>query len=265
MHRTRQHAVIVLVLAGAVLAPSAAYGYHAGKLFDRASGGGGAGGLFYTGSRRDRGWDCTACHVDSPGRLRVDVTSQPPELLSQNVYTPGTTYTITVAMVDPGSQLGIASTRSNFNGIAISTLDADGAPAGAIGGFDSGSFHTHGLAILATDTFTVNETSWRFSWTAPADAAGPIAIDLGVVDGDGAGQAGTTTLTDPMGDDVVMLHYVVSDGGTRAERVRPRDRTIRGTSPSDTRPAAALRCRRCRRRARRRGSRRPSRGSHRCR
>lgn len=267
MRRARQHPLIVLalVLAGAALAPASAHAYHTGKLFDRASGGGGAGGLFYTGSRRDRGWDCTACHVDPPGRLRVDVSSQPPELLSQHVYTPGTTYTIVVTVVDPSAQLGIPATRSNFNGIAISMLDADGAPAGVIGGFDSGRFHTHGPAVLASDTFTVDETSWKLSWTAPTDAAGPIAIDLGVVDGNGAGQAGTTTLTDPIGDDVVMLHYVVADGGGRAERVRPRGQTIRGTSPSDTRPAAALRCRRCRRRARPRGSRRPSRDSRRCR
>jgi len=244
MHRARQHSLIVLVLAAGVFAPATASAYHAGKLFDRASGGGGAGGLFYTGSRRDRGWDCTACHVDAPGRLRVDVTSQPPELLSQHVYTPGATYTIAVAMVDPGSQLGISATRSNFNGIVVSTLDADGAAAGALGGFDSSSFYTRGAAILATDTFTVDETSWTFSWTAPAAAAGPISIDLGVVDGNGAGQVGTSTLTDPTGDDVVMVHYAVTSGSARAARGTPRGviaaRTEVAAAYMETPRAAAL-------------------------
>lgn len=212
MPRTRRQSLIIVALV--VAAPSIAAAFHTGTRFDEPPGAGGAGGLFYTGSTRDRGWDCTACHIEPRGRLAVDVTSQPPELIAEQRYRPGAAYVITVAMTNPGSQLGLASTRSNWNGIAISTLDEANGPVGAFSGFDAGRFAARGTSFLASSSPMVNETSWSFTWTAPASGV-PVSIDLGVVDGNGAGSTSQTTLTDPLGDDVAVFHYVVTPTAAR--------------------------------------------------
>jgi len=207
VYRTWQQLIVVLVVA---VVPETALAYHNGSVYDKAPGAGGGGGLFYVGSKRERGWDCTACHIDPRGALRVNVTSQPSELIAQLRYQPNTTYAITVAMAEPGQQLGLASTRSNYNAMVISMLDDAGNGAGTISAFDPGRFYARGTSILASDSTTVNETSWQLSWTAPATAAGPITINLGVVDGNGANTP-SMTLTDPLGDDTVMTAFVVSD------------------------------------------------------
>lgn len=210
MSGTRQQPLVrALAVLALVAAPAVAHAFHNGSTFDRAPGAGGGGGLFYTGSRRERGWDCTACHRSPRGRLRVDVSSQPPELIADGRFRASTAYAITVAMRDPQDQLGLQSTRANYNGIAVSFLDESGAPAGLIGGFESSRFYARGTSILASDSTTNNETAWTFTWTAPAAAAGPIAINLGVVDGNGGGVGGASTLTDPLGDDVAVHAFVV--------------------------------------------------------
>lgn len=214
MPGTRQQLVAFAIAL--VAAPAAGHAFHNGSVFDRAPGAGGGGGLFYTGSRRERGWDCTACHTAPRGRLRVDISSQPPELIADGRFRANTAYAITIAMRDPQGQLGLASTRSNYNGIAATVLDGAGAPAGTIGGFDPGRFYARGTSILASDSTTNNETSWSFTWTAPPAAPGPITINLGVVDGNGAGVGGASTLTDPLGDDVAIHAFVVQGDASAA-------------------------------------------------
>lgn len=222
---TRQHLVTAALVLAAAL-PSVAHAYHSGALFDRAPGAGGAGGLFYTGSTRDRGWDCSACHTDPRGQLAIDVVSEPAELIEEQRFRPNTAYTITVALRDPARQLGLLATRSNYNTMAVSFLDDQSIAAGMINGFDPGRFYLRGSAILASDTTVINETSWSFTWTAPAARSGAVTIDLAVVDGNGANAAGTSTLTDPDGDDVAVRTYVVSDPAAAARR------TTRGGPPS---------------------------------
>lgn len=219
MPRARREPLIVGCLVLAVTAGNAG-AFHVGTKFDEPPGAGGAGGLFYTGSSRDRGWDCAACHIEPRGTLVLRVTSQPPELLAEQTYQPGAAYVITIAMTDPAGQLGLAATRSNFNGMAISTLDEAGAPTGVFSGFDPGRFSARGTSFLASSSPVVNETSWSMTWTAPTTGV-PIAIDLGVVDGNGAGQTSQTTLTDPLGDDAAMAHFLV----VAATAPRARDAT----------------------------------------
>ena len=222
MPGTRQQLVTATVAALVLAAPpSVAHAYHNGALFDRAPGAGGAGGLFYTGSTRDRGWDCSACHTDPRGQLAIDVSSQPPELISEQRFRPSTAYTITVTMSDPTRQLGLPATRSNYNAMAASILDDQSVAAGMVNGFVPGRFYLRGSSILATDTTVINETSWTFTWTAPATGTGALTIDIAVVDGNGANAAGTSTLTDPDGDDVAVRTYVVSDPAAAARRTTP--------------------------------------------
>ncbi|MEZ4401926.1 MAG: choice-of-anchor V domain-containing protein [Kofleriaceae bacterium] len=211
MPGTRKQLVILVVAM--LAAPRAAAAFHAGSMFDRAPGGGGGGGLFFTGAPRERGWTCGACHVDAPGRLRLDVAAVPGDLFARGTYQPGQQYTLTVAMQAPATQLGLGATRSNFNGMAVSVLDGAGAGAGVIGGLAPGRFYARGTSIVATDSPTVNETSWTFTWTAPPAGTGPVGIYLGVVDGNGAGGTGVTTLTDPLGDDVATWSVILTEGG----------------------------------------------------
>lgn len=211
MPGTRQQLVTAaLAMLAMAAVPSVAHAYHNGAVFDRAPGAGGGGGLFYTGSTRDRGWDCSACHTDPPERLAVGVSSQPSELIAEQRFVPGTAYTITVAMTDPMRQLGLTSTRSNYNGLAASVLDDQSAASGMISGFDPGRFYLRGNAILASDSTAINETSWTFTWTAPMASTGALRLDIAVVDGNGANAGGTSTLTDPDGDDVAVRTYVIS-------------------------------------------------------
>jgi hypothetical protein len=228
---TRQQLVTAALAALAIAAmPAVAHAYHNGAVFDRAPGAGGGGGLFYTGSTRDRGWDCSACHTDPRAQLDVEVTSQPPELIAEQRFRPGTAYAITVELTDPTRQLGLTSTRSNYNGIAASVLDEDSVAAGMINGFDPGRFYLRGSAILASDSTVINETSWTFTWTAPMTSTGALTLDIAVVDGNGANAGGTSTLTDPDGDDVAVRTYVVRDTAASA----------RYTSPRPARPARPL-------------------------
>jgi hypothetical protein len=214
MPGTRQQLVACALALAA--APRAAHAFHNGSTFDRAPGAGGGGGLFYTGAPRERGWSCLACHTDPRGRLEVDVSSQPPELIAEGRFRPGTAYAISIAMRDPQGQLGLASTRANYNGIGVSVVDGEGGPAGVIGGFEPGRYYARGTSILASDSTMNNETAWSFTWTAPAAPAGPIAIHLGVVDGNGAGVGGASTLTDPLGDDVVIHAFTARPEGAAA-------------------------------------------------
>ena len=55
-----------------------ALAFHAGSVFDKPAGAGGGGGIFYVGSATERGWNCTACHTEPAGKIRVTLTSDPP-------------------------------------------------------------------------------------------------------------------------------------------------------------------------------------------
>ena len=199
--------LVTAAVIGAIVSPAAAY--HTGSLFAAAPGAGGAGGLFYTGSPRERGWTCASCHVEAPGLLRVSLTSEE-GLFADGRYVPERTYRITVRMQN--ETRGMGASRSNFNGMALTVLDGGGDPAGALGGYDAARFYARGSAILASSSTVVGETEWTFTWTAPTAGTGEIVFYLGVVDGDGAGSGPTETLTDPFGDDVAVGRVVVREG-----------------------------------------------------
>jgi len=195
-----------LVVAALCLLPVGALGYHTGAYFDKAPGAGGGGGLFYTGSPRERGWDCAACHTDPPGKIRAQITSEPAELFARGRYVPGETYDIHVEIVR--EKFGRSSGISNHNGMAVSIIDNALLPAGRVGGFGAGIFYQRGDNILATEGLEANVTAWDFSWTAPdTEDQGTISFYFGVVDGDGAQTPPDVNTTNPYDDDVYMEVY----------------------------------------------------------
>jgi hypothetical protein len=113
MRRARQQLVATAAALVTSLVTGSALAYHAGNLFDVPPGGGGGGGLFYTGSPREHGWTCAACHIEAPGRSRVNVSSDPPDLITAGSYAPAQTYRLSFALTN--EYLGLGSPHSNYN------------------------------------------------------------------------------------------------------------------------------------------------------
>ncbi len=203
-----------LLLALALLTLSGpAFAFHVGSTFAAAPGAGGAGRIYYVGTPLERGWDCTMCHVDPPGKIRLQVDVEPSSLFEDFRYVPGETYRFTVRL--QGEHLGLQAGRSNFNALALAFADPEGIYQGGINGFDPNEFFDGRGAIASAGT-RVGATDWTFQWTAPDAGIGPVSLYLGAVDGNGANSDANTTRTDPFGDDVFMAQIDFEEAPTAA-------------------------------------------------
>jgi hypothetical protein len=213
MRRARQRSLMAITVAALLVAPRAALAFHAGSMFDKLPGAGGGGRLFYTGSPRDKGWNCRACHTDAPGNIQVRLDADQ-GLFDTFTYEPTRVYQLTATMV--GEHAGLGSSTANFNGLAVSIVDAAGSMVGSLSG-PADDFYGGGGTPLVTAGKKVGQTSWSFRWTAPERRSGPITIYIGAVDGNAA-NATTGTLTDPWGDDVFTGALQLGDGATASSR-----------------------------------------------
>jgi len=179
-------------------------GFHPAASFEKSANEGGGGGLFYTGALRDKGYDCAICHVDPAEQVAIELVAEP--ALSGGTYTPGTEYAITLTMVGEHRGFGAVSNRNTF--LAEVVTDAD-APAGSFAA-DLDRFE-----LVDDDRVVASaagaETTWSFTWQAPASGAGALTFHVGLVDGDGASDPGSSS-TDPNGDDVAMLALRLCEG-----------------------------------------------------
>jgi len=231
MHRARQRSLAILGALSLVwLAPSPARAFHAGSVFDKPPGAGGGGGLFYTGAIRDKGWDCTACHLDPPGKIQLRLFVDPPDLFQSFRYTPGQTYTFSVAM--EGESLGMGSPLSNYNTIAVSIVGPTGAPVGSMSGFAAEEFYTGWPTTIVSGGQRVAATSWSFQWIAGGPGAGMVTIFIGAVDGNGANSPPGQTLTDPFGDDVYIGTVQLEEGAVTASAASDSDSRHAGIVPT---------------------------------
>lgn len=179
----------------------------------------GAGGIYGTGSAKDRGILCAHCHIKGAGTIDASVTPAPawPQLGGMNSYSPGATYTITVKLLNEHNLPKVNTPNDNLNGFALTAETQSGVTAGSFTTdtnpvISSASCMTTAPAMTpATGTtylldpsgkcsFVVyiprpNTTSWTFNWTAPAKGSGPVTLYYGVVDGDHDGSSS-------LGDDV---------------------------------------------------------------
>lgn len=202
----RSVALLAFVLVWLFAAPALAF--HAGSMFSKAPGAGGGGGIFYTGSPRDKAWNCKACHTEAAEMIQIHLDADQ-GLFSSFSYEPSKVYTLTATLV--GEHAGLGSSTANFNGMAVVVVDGSGNIAGSLSG-QADEFVGGGTQPLVTAGQKVGETKWVFRWTAPASNIGKVKIHLAAVDGDAAG--GTTgTLTDPWGDDVFVGALELGDGG----------------------------------------------------
>jgi hypothetical protein len=217
----------LLVLAWGVLVwPRSASAFYARGYFGVSADLGGGGRLYYTGSPIERGWDCTACHVDAPGIVRVSFVTDPPELISERRYVPGVSYNIDAVLENETRGL---DAKYNSNGM-LAEISSGNEAAGQLQSGPGTELLENGRVVGSTSD-TIGSRKWTFTWTAPARGTGPVTIYLGAVDGDGAGDRDTAR-QDHLGDDVYVARLTLSEstgaGSGSAVRLTPVPRQGRG-------------------------------------
>jgi len=210
---------IVLGLAAAAFARPAA-AFHSGRDYDKSVYEGGSGGVYYLGTKAERGWTCTMCHTEAPGTLKMQITSEPPELALEQRYVPGTRYQIDVAMIVAGQELGAANPQANYNALALTFVDESGEPHGNVSG-KADLFLTIDFSTLVVTGNNPRETTWQLAWTPrPEPGKGVAHLHIGIVDGNAGGKVGET-FTDPFDDEVLMAHFVLAESPAPEARAAP--------------------------------------------
>ncbi len=237
---TRQNLAMLAAFLCVLLIPSAqGHAFHSAMLFPDDASVGGGGGLLYNGSPRTKGYTCATCHLDPPGVARLVATSTPAPLLAEGVYEPGGDYKISVQLQHESRGL---TAKVNYNTFNIEVLDVADKPVGGFADFVAGGMVStvDKSALFSRARADISATQWSFHWQAPATGSGRLTFYLAGVDGDGAGAA-DQALTDPLGDDVMVLRVDAWELG----EPRPEPLTEPGCSaasaPSrDGAPLAAL-------------------------
>jgi hypothetical protein len=190
----RTYVLVSLMLAG----------FHTPASFDSNATDGGGNRMYFDGSPRHKGYDCTVCHTGAEHVITATLDGAP-----AGGYTPGQTYALTATL--GGEHLG-GGTANNQNGFVAEVVDDAGAIAGTF------AQPNDAKTALVDDNHVVTGEgegvkSWTFAWTAPVAGTGALTLYLGMVDGNGAGIAGTPT-TDPGGDDVATLRLRLCEGSS---------------------------------------------------
>jgi hypothetical protein len=192
---TRRFGLPLLAIA---LTATPAHAFYTRGYFERPAERGGAGRLYYTGSERERGWDCTACHQHAAERIRIVFTTEPGDLIETGSFTPDAAYRITVSLQN--EHLGFES-QFNSNGFVAEFSQAR-AKAGTLSSGPGTELAENGRVVLS-----LNDTNgldiWTFRWTAPPAGTGLVVVNLGAVDGDGAGRT-DRSFQDHLHDDVFV-------------------------------------------------------------
>jgi hypothetical protein len=176
-------------------------GFHQPATFEASINDGGGNRVYFDGSPRQRGYDCSACHTLGEGTITATAAFP-------SSYQPSMQYTVTVALAGEHAGFG---TANNQNGFVAEVVDDGGAPAGAFAAqADATTTVIDDGNVIAGEGKDV--AMWSFAWTAPAAGRGPITLHLGMVDGDGAASA-SVPQNDPGGDDATAVHLRACEAG----------------------------------------------------
>jgi len=181
----------LMCLLGLLLVlPLNVFGFQFYFFFECPASEGCAGGDYFTGSPRYKLYNCTICHVGSPGKIRVSLRTEP-ENIFQVGYQPGRTYTVQLSLEEElnSPENKIFST----NNFCLEVLDSRENTAGS---FDLGFpwnivTQLFDPLVLSPDGTTVlsgffnMDLDWQWFWTAPAAGTGNVVFYLGFVDGNG--------------------------------------------------------------------------------
>ncbi|MEZ4470595.1 MAG: DUF4266 domain-containing protein [bacterium] len=224
-----------LIFLAVLASGGSAWGYSSPSLFDTGPSDdttGGAGGIYYTGSPRFQGQDCSGCHRGERA-VSVRVSSVPEDLLRQP-YRPGAVYHIEV---DLGRDLLGPRTcgdahpgdACNLDLFALEIDTAAGRPAGRLcplpfeGDACPEQLGTptiltrDGTAVIANSlrfgadgqpAYRDGETARDFYWRAPDHDVGPLHVWIGAVDGDG-GQSSPDKPSDYDGDATGVFRLLI--------------------------------------------------------
>lgn len=224
----RRGLVFVMAALVVLMTASRVEAFHAQQTFIDGPEDGGAGRIFYLGVPLERGWDCTACHIDPARRIGLEIASvDPPELLSEFRYLPEQTYALEIVM--NGEHRGRSAGATNFNSFGVTVIGADGLGVGSFGGLLPSDLEEASKTVLSVG-IEAGRASWTFTWTAPPAGTGTVTMYVAAVDGDGN--------DDPFGDDTYTATLRLDEaGGATAQRVGPRKRRpARWDRLSDGRP-----------------------------
>jgi hypothetical protein len=198
-------ATLFLIACLVIVWPQEASAFYARGYFALSADLGGGGRLYYTGSPIERGWDCTACHTDAPGVVRVRLVTDPPELIAEKRYVPGVSYNIDAVLENETRGL---DSKYNANGMLAEIAHGNDASGELKAG--PGTELLENGRVVGSTSDTLGATKWSFSWTAPARGTGPVTVYLGAVDGNGAGDR-ETARQDHLGDDVYVARLMLSE------------------------------------------------------
>jgi hypothetical protein len=177
-------------------------GFHQPASFEATAGDGGGNRVYFAGSPRQKGYDCTACHTGAPGAITAKIEFTP---AVAGAYQPGTAYAIAVSLVGEHAGFG---TANNQNGFAAEIVDDSRAIAGGLSATDLVQLVDDGNVAAGEGK---DITMWTFTWTAPAAGRGAATLYLGMVDGNGANRADVPE-NDPGGDDVAIAKLRLCEG-----------------------------------------------------
>ncbi len=194
----------LLIALSVLLAPSYVGAFHEVASFSRTANTGGGSSVYFTGSRRFKGYDCGICHVDAERRISIGLDSA----LTSGTYTPGLIYPITVRLI--GEHRGLSS-AFNPNTFTADFTDATGVPIGTIAGGGQQVVLEQGRTVAVAEGFGEGETEWTFQWWAPAEAI-PVEFHIAMLDGDGASDP-ERRFIDPLNDDVASLRIALCPEG----------------------------------------------------
>lgn len=196
---------LMLLVPIALAYPNASQ-FHSPSTQIAPDGSPGTGGLYATGSVRDKGVTCAHCHIKAEGKIGVTITTTPAwgKVGALSSYKPGTTYQFEVVLTGehrgldgqhPGQQNGMNLTVEDANGKTVGVytndrgLSSDKCPQTGPPDPYPGTTYVwgdcHGILFNRKD----GNTKWNFSWRAPAAGTGALTIFYGVVDGDTGGSS----------------------------------------------------------------------------
>lgn len=215
-----------ILTAIAVLASSPAAAFHEVESFDRSAVTGGGNGSYFTGSPREKGYDCRICHVGAEGRISVELGGD----LTSGRYEPGLIYRIDVKLV--GEHRGLES-AFNPNTFTADVTRPTGQTVGRLA-TSSGSIVelVDDGQVAVAEGFGNGESEWSFSWWAPEEGT-PATLHIALLDGDGASEP-VRRFIDPLNDDVATAKLSLCPVGMECAPPAP---PAEETSPAGCRAA----------------------------
>jgi hypothetical protein len=210
-------------------------------------------GVYFTGAPRFTSLNCSTCHIDGPGIIRLKLGADHPEIFSTG-YVPNQTYLFEVELFAESKGLMYNSAgctepptkddhysyvQCNSNGFALEVDLAGGPPLAGPNVFcaqapvngvcpapnpaaDETIVGPDGDAVFAErqhptanpgQVLRNDPTDWHLWWTAPPAGSGALTVFIAAVDGNG-GSGTVDNDQDPYNDDTVQASFTVQEQGT---------------------------------------------------